>query len=234
MKSILVALSIVGLALGGVARADELIYPSALVFAPGYGSSPSDFPLGPNLPQLNDPLRYVGRISTVNDPFTDLLPVGDYEITFLLQGALCQIASDRYGPPPCLAYPWAAFYGGSVSIYLDTSPDAVFTDESTLTDGELVLYMEGLQIILAPADYPDPIQCPWQDPADLFFGFEFTGGSWFERVNDESFYSTFEGEVDAAVPPELPFTFHADGHIDIRKSVPTKPVTWGQMKSLYR
>jgi hypothetical protein len=219
----------------GTTRADVL-YPSALVFEPGYAIGPSGgFPVQQVLPNLGDPLSFMGLVATVNAPFADLLPGGIYEITYLLQGATCGIASDQYGPPPCDDHMWAGFSGGALSIYLDTTPDADFTNVATFADGELVLLMENLAVILMDVDDPGP-SCsgPY---FDLFMGFDFTGGSWFSRVDNVFLWSVFDGEIDGQVPPALQalgFTFRGDGHVDIHQTLATKQVTWGRVKSLYR
>lgn len=229
-------LTCIVLVLAAGATHADLEYPSALVFEPGYAiGPPGGFPVQQVLPNLGDPLTFMGLVATVNAPFVDLLPGGIYEITYLLQDATCAIASDQYGPPPCDDHKWAGFYGGSLSIYLDTTPDADFTNAATFTDGELVLLMENLAVLVMDVDDPGPL-CSG-NYFDLFMGFDFTGGSWFSRVDNVFLESLFAGEIDGQVPPALQalgFTFRGDGHIDIHQNLATKQVTWGQVKSLYR
>ena len=74
-----------------------------------------------------------GLLSRVDLFFEDLLPSGPYELTYLFAGATCISSSPAW--PECPRGSWGLFVGGTLSVYLDTTPDADFSNGDTFTDG---------------------------------------------------------------------------------------------------
>ena len=234
MKFVLLILAIISTP--APTRADELIFPSALTFEPGFAKGPAPgFPLF-NGTEIGDPLTFVGRISSVAEPFTDLLPPGGYELTYVFSGSTCVhtgIVEDLI----CVGSYFGDFEDGDFAIYLDTTPDADFGDLATFSDGELVLL--GQPCNTTVADF-DPTGCP-QRPEEDDWGafFQFISGSWFERVSHDGvgYSGMSKGELDYLVSSELQalgYTFRADGSVDIYRPLAVTTTTWGAVKALYR
>jgi hypothetical protein len=236
MKTAVAAIALLSLS-ADIAHSD-LLYPSALTFAPAYASGPfAGFPWG-TIPDFGDPITIVGTVENVAAPFVDLLPPGSYEITLVYEGATCFQAGNFDGP--CSGGEFGAFQGGTLSFYLDSTPDADFSNSSTFRDGELVLLAQMSDLYVGDDD--PYAACPWMpDERDVFGGCAFTGGTWFSRVQTQGvgLEGSFESEINypgnVPVPLQaLGYIFRADGHIDIHGPVPVEPTTWGRVKSLYR
>jgi hypothetical protein len=225
------------LALPGLATAGHL-YPNAITFESSYAlGPPSGFPYIPG--DYGTPLAIFGIVSSVGAPFGDLVPAPPYELTFVYENAVCVERGNFDGPYSGGNY--SAYQGGTLSIYLDTTPDATFTNTTTFRDGELVLVTTQRWPMFAAGDDPGEA-CPgMEDNPDLMGSFQCTGGSWLYRVisNGTGFLSNFKGEVDRydVVPAPLEaagYVARVHGSIDIVGPVATQPVTWGHVKSLYR
>jgi hypothetical protein len=221
----------------GVARADVL-YSDAITFGPSYAIVPSaGFPWV-FAPEYGAPLSVVGVVTAVAAPFGDLLPSPPYEITFAVSGAAC----DGYGMWDDFTCNRGgtdySFTGGSISIFLDTTPDADFATPSTLQDGELVLLAQ-TQGIHITNDDPDGF-CVTENYPDVHMFFSFVGGSWYYRVTPGA-VSFATGEIPGDYPDMIPealralgYVLRIDGGMDIFGPVRTEPVTWGRVKSMYR
>ncbi len=234
MKAILAAVLIVA-ACAAVTAADTL-YPAAFTFEPGlaYGP-PTGFPWM-DLPDLGTPLVMEGRVAAVGAPFDDLLPAGNWEITWVFEGSACTQAGN-WDDFFCAGGLFATYEGGTLTFYLDTSPDANILDPSTFRDGEVVLQAQTSTV--NAADNDPHVACPQRpDEPDVFAFFSFVGGSWFARVSDNGtgLAGTSRGEMDNGVPPGLEplFTFRVDGVVDVYGPVATEATTWGRVKALYR
>jgi hypothetical protein len=196
------------------------------------------FPWGGYRPDYGDPFTIVGTVSAVAAPFTDLLPTGPYEMTLVYDGATCFEVGNWDGP--CSGGEYAAFQGGTLSFYLDTTPDADFASSSTFHDGELVLTAQ-MSVFYASDDDPNA-GCPGvPDQPDVFASLAFTGGTWFSRVQGRGvgLPGNFEGEINypGNVPAPLQalgYVLRVDGSVDVFAPVATELVTWGHVKSLYR
>jgi hypothetical protein len=233
MKPVLITFSILMLYMAGTAEADEY-HDRVLVLETGLAAGPpAGFPVDAVEPIYGNGIAIEGVISEVGEFFVDLLPAGPYEITYVFAGATC-ISPSSGIYPPCPPYAWGLFTDGTLSVFLDTTPDADFTSGDTFTDGELVLFANQVEHRIWDQD---PIgQCPGAE--DWTSGFSFTGGSWYPRISNPPFLGRLRGEIDGNVPAGLTalgFTFNVQtAEIDLSYNVATRPVTWGQVKSLYR
>ena len=215
-----------------------ITYPSALLFNPGYAiGQPAGFPVHDVPPTVGGPLQIIGTVYAVNAPFDDLLPAGPYEMTYVYAGATC-VGWGFWDNIPCSGGIYGYFTGGTLSVYLDPTPDADFSNSATFTDGELVLQADINGISLLDDD--PYIACPPAgDSPDMTMSFRFTGGAWFYRVVTDGigYPGTGHGELDDTVPPDLQaagFTFRVDGNLDVFEQIAVRPSTWGYVKSLYR
>jgi hypothetical protein len=213
----------------------DVLYPAALTFEPGYAVGPlPGFPLSA-LPSLGT-LTLAGRVARVGRPFDDLLPSGAYELTYVFEGSALFGAGDWDGE--CSGGVFAVFEGGTVSIYLDPTPDADFGNLATFRDGDVVLLALSSHIWVRNND--PQAACPWlPDEPDISAVMQFVEGLWFDRVSNhgEGFEASSHGELDGNVSQELKalgFVFRADGTVDINGPVPVTPATWGAVKALYR
>lgn len=226
------AIACILLALRSTTGSADVIYPAALTQELGYAIGPEQ-----PFPQPGDPLTWVGRVAGVGPVFDNLLPPGVYELTYVFDGSTC-VEAGMFDDFVCMAGgPFAVFHGGTVAVYLDTTPDADFSNLATLQDGDLVLIADMYSILVAEDDpYP-----PCADRPDVTSYFTFVGGIWFDRVSSHGvgFEAVSHGEMLPyyVLPPELQalgFVFGADGVVDVYGPVPTKQTTWGAVKALYR
>ena len=234
MKTLAVACCVLLAAAGASA---DVLYPAALTFEPGYASGPPQgFPFTSAHPDYGDPLTMVGRVAEVRDPFTNLLPPGA-ELTYVFEGSTCA-EWGNWDSPPCDGGIYGMFSSGTVSFYLDTTPDADFTNPSTFRNGEIVLVAETPVVVVLDAD-PQGV-CPMlPDEPDMTAYLTFVGGTWFSLVSNQGvgFNGKSEGELDGNVPAELRalgYTFRVDGSVDIYGPVAVTSATWGSIKALYR
>jgi hypothetical protein len=234
MKAILVAVLIV--ATCAASASADVLYPAALTLEPGlaYGP-PSGFPWM-DLPDLGTPLVMEGRVATVGAPFDDLLPGGDWEITWVFEGSTCT-QRGNWDDFQCAGGLFATYEGGTLTLYLDTSPDANIFDPASFRDGEMVLQAQ--TSIVNATDNDPHVACPQRpDEPDVIAFFSFVGGTWFSRVSDNGtgLAGTSRGELDNGVPPGLEqlFTFRVDGVVDVYGPVATEATTWGRVKAMYR
>lgn len=225
------------LVLFSVAAYGDALFPAALTLDTGYAIGPA-----PPFPwimafALGAPLIMAGNVSAVGQPFQDLLPLGNYEITYVFEGSTC-VTVGNFDAQPCSGGEFADFYGGTFALYLDTTPDANFANLSTFRDGDVVLLAQASYIYIAD---DDPYEvCPMrEDVPDISSFFKIVGGLWFERVSNHGvgFDGVCRSEMETSVPAELQalgYVFSADGVVDIDGPVSVTPTTWGRVKALYR
>jgi hypothetical protein len=238
MKTAIAAAAFLLLALPGLTHAGVL-YPNAITFESSYAVGPAaGFPYLPG--EYGTPLVIFGIVSGVSAPFGDLVPAPPYELTFVFENAVCVERGNFDGQ--CSGGNYAAYQGGTLSFYLDTTPDASFTETGTFRDGEPVLVATQQWPMFAAADDPQEA-CPMveNDNPDLAGSFVCSGGTWLYRVlsNGKGFMSSFKGEIDRydVVPAPLAaagYVARVHGSIDLFGPVATQPTTWGYVKSLYR
>lgn len=235
MKPFVIAILIVTAA-STVAPAD-ILYPAAIVLEPGYATGPPEgFPWLMH-PDYGDPLIIYARVAACNAPFTDLLPAPPYEITCVFTGSTCT-AWGNWDDLPCDGGIFGWFQGGTVAFYLDTTPDADFTNSQTFLNGDLVLLATTGLISVLDAE-PQQACPPRDNEPDMIAYLSFRGGTWFPRVSDDGvgLAGNSVGELDGDVPAPLQtlgYIFRVDGTFDVYGPVATKQTTWGAVKALYR
>jgi len=223
------------LAAAAPGASSDPLYPAALTLEPGYASGPPQgFPWLVD-PGYGDPMVIVGSVASVGPPFSSLLPASPYEITYVFEGSACT-QFGYWDDFVCgVGGIFGTFEGGTVTFYLDGTPDANFLDPSTFRDGEVVLLAASSALYASDND-PQP---PCSNEPDLIAYFSFVGGTWFPQVSSDGdgFEATDRGELDDDVSPALQFLgyiFRVDGVIDIDGPVPVETTTWGGVKALYR
>jgi hypothetical protein len=237
MKTAIVAAALLCFAAFG-ASADAL-YPAALTFEPGYASGPYfGFPWW-NAPKHGDPITIVGRVASVGAPFDGLLPAGVYELTYVFEGFSCA-GTDMWDDMVCpRGGIGGTFQNGTLSIHLDTTPDADFTNAATFRDGDLVLFALSSQMHVTDDDPLGGCASSFPNAPDVVADLTFAGGTWFSRVSSHGIGLTglSQGELDNNVSAGLQalgYIFRVDGTVDIFGPVAIQPTTWGAVKALYR
>lgn len=240
MKTAVAAVLMI-LALSRPTQADVL-YSNAITLGPSYAIGPSaGSPWTAWVNEVGRPLLIVGLVGDVGAPFSDLIPVAPHELTCVFAGATCSSVG-QWDDIPCSGGTFLDYTGGTMSIYLDLTPDADFALSSTFHDGELVLQAQ-LQTTLVTDD--DPYEnCPMvDDEPDVRSFFTFSGGSWFYRVvsHGSGLSGICMGELPGHYPDLVPeplralgYVLRIDGNMDIFGPVATTPSTWGYVKTLYR
>ena len=228
LRTILVIMFL--LALSRPAAAD---FASALVFDTGYATGPSQWTPWTNLPELEDSLWIYGSVGSVNAPFDDLVPAGPHGLTYVFDGYYC-IWATHGGDLESSLTELAFFDFGRISVYLDLSPDADFSNRATFTDGQLVLQADAHPLQLFTENH-----CVTGIRYVQRAIMTFTGGAWFDRVsqNGKGFVAGNEGEFRGEIPAPL----QALGYIGQSTSVinivvpnAVTPTTWGRIKAMYR
>jgi hypothetical protein len=235
-----IAAAILLIVLPAIANADVL-YDDAITFGPSYAiGPPAGFPWG-TPPDPGAPLFIIGLVTEVDAPFSDVMPPGAWEMTYVIQGGIGG-AYGMWDDMPCSGGMFSSFYGGMMSIYLDTTPDADFMNAPTFQDGELVLQAQ-VQAIDITDD--DPYEnCPMvDDRPDVRMYFAFSGGAWLYKVMSGGIglSAIGDGELPGHYPELVPealrslgYMLRIDGTMDIFGPVKTRPVTWGHVKAMYR
>ena len=190
-------------------------------------------------------LTLVGTVNCFNSMFDDIDPNAGVEYSVYVFGLSSQGTVVTPIPPVNQTAYQTAYDGGTVQIWEDPTPDAVFTDNppnaevpSTFSDGSLFLEgnLEGLNVtfFLWTADNSfasGNFDSGW--PA----GAVWTGGSHFDRVNlgGEGCPLRLTGGWNVT-PSALPTGYTADveGKIDIDCPTQAEAGSWGELKGLYR
>ncbi|MCI0452531.1 MAG: hypothetical protein L0Z51_09115 [Candidatus Latescibacteria bacterium] len=216
----------------------DALFPAALTLEAGYGiGPPPPFPWQMHH-AIGAPLIMAGRVSALGRPFDDIALPGSYELTYVFECARCVSADVCDGPPCTGGGDCGRFDDGNFTVYLDTTPDAVFTDLATFRDGDVVLL--GLVSYTFVFDDDPHELCPMlDDVADIDVFFHFVGGLWFDRVSNDEDGLAGHGrcEMEAEVPAPLQslgYVIRVDGVVDIDGPVPVTSTTWGAVKALYR
>ena len=210
------------------ARADD--YHFAIIFDTGYVNGPSEWEPWDNFPTIGDPLQIVGHVLDFNAPFEGLLPTnGSYEVTYSFYGFHCESYGMWDDFENSAGGAFALFEGGSIGIYLDTTPDASFSDKSTFENGELLLEAKAFYLNLSTRSHVQPAQQGY---------YYFTGGTWYHLVNDNGSGNMLENlgdfteEISDAMKL-LGFIGQSTTRIDVFEKVPYENTTWGRIKAIY-
>ena len=229
--------AILGLSLLPAGVVADTTYPGALVMGTGYAlDTPDGFP-GSVYPNLNDPLSMVGRIASVDAPFAGLVPPGNWEITYVLEGASCA-GGGIWDNIPCSGGTFGWYQAGTLTFYLDTTPDADFLMPASFRDGDPILVASVTRVDIWDDDPTGA--CPFvEEQPDWSCSFVFTGGTWFDEAssNGTGFEGRTIGEIYGSPSPVLyaiGYRFELDGTIDVIAPVATQQSTWGAVKAMYR
>lgn len=220
--------------LGLVPRSANAIGP-IIDWDPAYawqaGATPTNLPAGGEF-------KMVGIISGFGAPF-DFLDATDptKEYTFYVHGLISQgtVAS---GDPSTTVYTTDYDYG-TIEIYEDTSPDAVFDPyppnanvPSTFIDGTPILTGSFTSFVVQSNNFTA------YDVGNIEGDINFTGGTLYQYTLANGGYpcpglltggSTWYQNVLIAG-----YLFRHDGKIDLQCPTDAKPSTWGRVKTLYR
>lgn len=218
------------LILAAPASAD--VFENAIIMGESYVAGPPAWDPWLNEPNIGDPLWMVGPVVQLWAPFDDrtLPPPGTYEVTYAYTGFQCARNGNWDDFENNIGGSYSDFEGGVYSVYLDTSPDANFSNVATFQDGELILQasVDVLSFISGHPDY------------GFWSGMRFTGGSWFDEVSNGGvgYYANVSGLFTGDILP----IYEGMGYVGqslfsgvtILVPVATEVTTWGKVKALYR
>lgn len=178
-------------------------------------------------------MKIVGTISAFGPPLDFLnanMPATEY--TFYVSGLISN------GTTPIVPFYITTYTGGTIQIYEDATPDAVFDPNppnanvpSTFTDGTLIL-SGNLSNFNTQTNTITP-----HNTGNAEGNITWTGGSLIAYVGgDTPCPAILTGGLTWLPGPLLPagYLFRHDGKIDHECPTPTQPSTWGRIKSLYR
>ena len=179
-------------------------------------------------------LKIVGTVSAFGGPLTFLnanMPAKEY--TFYVYGLTST------GTVPIVPFYVTAYTGGTIEIYEDSTPDAVFDPfppnanvPSTFIDGTLIL--SGNMSNFNTQTNTITLHQTGNAEGDIAW----TGGSLIALVGNgvggtcpAIFTGGLTWSPDVLIPGYL---FRHDGKIDHECPTPNTPSTWGRIKTLYR
>lgn len=208
-------------------------YERALVLGIGYATGPPTWTPWTNLPNLEDSLWIYGTVAQANAPFTDLLPPGGYELTYVFDSYACSWSTYAEDMMCIIAY-LAFFDVGTLRVFLDTTPDADFANPATFRDGVQVLVATAYPLQLFKEEHcMNGIRYVQQ----AFM--RFTGGVWFARVSREGvgFVGHNEGQFWGDIPQGLSalgYIGQSQSVVDVVVPNAIETTTWGRIKAMYR
>ncbi|NNF06100.1 MAG: hypothetical protein HKN21_05015 [Candidatus Eisenbacteria bacterium] len=180
-----------------------------------------------------DVLTIVGKVVGFKDPFSDLDPMDPTkEYTYVYSG-LVSSGTAVSGSGSFIFYT-TPYAGGELKIYCDTAQNADFANQSTFSDGDMILSADLSNTILETKSF----NCAGNHNSD----FVFTGGSLFNRVSDNG--NGFTGIVTglfsvcaSAVEPDRQaegYFGRSDTKMDVDPPVAVNPLRWGEIKKELR
>lgn len=186
---------------------------------------------------LGSEMKIVGTISGFGAPLSFLnanMPATEY--TFYASG-LMSLGTATIGSPGSQFYV-TTYSAGTIEIYEDATPDAVFDPNppnanvpSTFTDGTLILSGTLANFSTQTNDFTA------HNTGNAQGNITWTGGSLIAYVGGEAnpCPAIFTGGLTWYPGTLIPgYLFRHDGKIDHECPTPTRPGTWGRIKSLYR
>ena len=186
-------------------------------------------------------MRSVGIVSLYGPPLDFLnasMPATEY--SFYVDG-LTSLGTSSFGPPATTIY--TTFYsGGTIAIYADASPDAVFDPlppnanvPSKFVDGGAPILTGVFTSLLVTTNNFTAFQV-----GSIEGAIQWTGGSLIGLLGPaggEPCPGLFTGGATWNTSPGVGipgYLFRHDGKIDLQCPVPAKKSTWGRLKGLYR
>lgn len=198
------------------------------------GGTPTNLPAG-------GILKCVGTISAFGPPLDFLnATMPSIEYTFYIDG-LTSLGTTTIGPPATEIY--TTFYtGGTIAIYADPTPNALFTPfppnadvPSTFQDDPPPILTGQFTSLLVTTNNFTAFQT-----GSIEGDIAWTGGTllpFFAGPNAQTCPGLFTGGAtwNTSSGIGIPgYLFRHDGKIDLQCPVPTQKSTWGRLKSLYR
>jgi len=185
-------------------------------------------------------MQAVGTISVFGPPLNFLnatMPATEY--TFYMNN-LVSLGTSAFGPPATTIYT-TFFTGGTIDVYADPTPDAVFAPNppnaqvpSTFTDAGLPILSGHFTSLAVTTNNFTAFKT-----GNIEGNIEWTGGtllSFFTGPNGIC-PGLFTGGATWSTAPGVGipgYLFRHDGKIDQQCPTPTTKSTWGRLKSLYR
>jgi hypothetical protein len=185
-------------------------------------------------------LRCVGVVSLFGPPLDFLNPsMPATEYTFTIDG-LTSLGTSSFGPPATTVY--TTFYsGGTIELYADGSPDAVFASfppnavvPSTFQDVAPPILTGNFTSLLVTTNNFTAFQT-----GSIEGNIAWTGGTLLSylTLSGEPCPGLLTGGATWNTSPGIGipgYLFRHDGKIDLQCPVSVKPSTWGRLKGLYR
>lgn len=186
-------------------------------------------------------LRCVGVVSLFGPPLDFLnatMPATEY--TFYIDG-LQSLGTTAFGPPATTVY--TTFYsGGTIAVYADPTPDAVFDPlppnanvPATFLDAGAPILTGDFTSMLVTTNNFTAFQT-----GSIEGNIAWTGGTLighFDGGSGEPCPGLFTGGATWNTSPGIGipgYLFRHDGKIDLQCPTPTQKSTWGRLKGLYR
>jgi hypothetical protein len=187
---------------------------------------------------IGSELKIVGTVSLFGPPLDFLnanMPGTEY--TFYISGLISQ-GTVTFGAPGTQFY-ITTYNGGTIQIYEDATPDAVFdpfppnaTVPSTFTDGTVILSGTMDDFYTQTNDFTP------NKTGNSEGHITWTGGTLIGHVGGANpCPALFTGGLTWNPNPNIlipGYLFRHDGKVDHECPVPTQPGTWGRIKKLYR
>ena len=186
-------------------------------------------------------MRAVCTVSTFGPPLDFLnatMPATEY--TFYIDG-LTSLGTSSFGPPSQTIYS-TIFTGGTIDVYADPTPDAVFAPNppnalvpSTFIDVPPPILSGHFTALTVTTNNFTAFQTGSID-GDIVW----TGGtliSYFGNGTGGTCPGLFTGGATWNTSPGVGipgYLFRDDGKIDLQCPVPTQKSSWGRVKQLYR
>lgn len=224
-----------------LALAASLAAPTAYALGPIIDWDPAFFYDPASTPTFSAPgneLKIVGTISQFDGPLVGLnanMPGTEY--TFYCAG-LISTGTSTTGPPATQFYT-TTYVGGTIAIYEDASPDALFAPNppngavpSSFNDGTLILSGIFTSFVTQTNNFT-AFQTGNAEGAITW-----TGGTLLGLLNGpggQPCPALLTGGMTWRPSVMIPgYLFRHDGKIDDNCPTPANGSTWGKLKSLYR
>ena len=185
-------------------------------------------------------MQAVGTVSQFGPPLDFLnatMPATEY--TFYING-LSSLGTSAFGPPGSTIYT-TFFVGGTIDVYADPTPDAVFAPlppnalvPSTFTDVPPAILSGVFTSLYVTTNNFTAFQT-----GNIEGAIQWTGGTLINYFQNGpgtcpgllTGGATWNTSPGVGIPGYL---FRHDGKIDLQCPVPTQKSSWGRVKQLYR